>query len=464
MAELWRTAADRATDQTVNQLYVHVPFCKSICSFCNYDRLKPSSPDNMRDWRDRVLASMRLLGPAVRGLTFQALYFGGGTPSVLTSGILREVFEGLDHHFRWHEHAYRSIELDPATVTAPKVEAMLDHDFRTFSFGMQTRNTHVNVAHNRGPQGDQTVERCLDLLPGPRFSRVAVDLLMGLSGVSPEDTLADVELLMTHPRRPAIDLFHLSPTKSYITSHFAGSRSAASETLARYDDDFHARLAALADKYTYALRDHDSHHAHALEPQRLRRRTSRTRMRTYLRQTRADLTRMAKRARAGRPLPRRRVPGLLASYTQLANNAGRPHNLLGLGPSARSQIFGVASTQTHPPGGEAGPTTYRGSLIDMTDELRTFVIFDIRDRARVMDDRLRSIFGTTLVDAFPDVVSVWQQAGFARAVPGGWEFPRLRPDDLARHMLWLLPEAVLERAMRGKTHRPGASRPRSTHR
>lgn len=449
LADLWRTAASQSGSAAANHLYVHVPFCKSICAFCNYDRLKPSSAEGLRDWRDRVLASIRTLGPAVRGLRFQSLYFGGGTPSVLPSAILREVFEGLDSHFHWKHGASRSIELDPATVNAPKIEAMLDHRFDHFSFGVQTRSTQVNVHHNRGPQGEATVDRCLDLLPGPLTSSVAVDVLMGLAGVSPDDTLADVEALMRHPRRPSIDLFHLTPTRDYVQSHFGGSSDRAATALAQYDDHFRSRLAQLARVHGYGLRDAHSHHAHALYPHRRHWLASVKDLRELGRQLGKGVQSIVTRIRAGRPGPR--LPGPRYGYTQLANNAGQRHNLLGLGPSARSQLFGIASAQTIPAAGQEGPTAYRGSAIDLTDELRTFIIFDIRDRAHIDEARLHKIFRTTLAEAFPHALSVWLEEGFAQPAPGGWSFHRKPPPELSQLMLWLVPESTLEETIARKS-------------
>ncbi len=448
MAGLWKSAAEASGGRSANHLYVHVPFCKSICAFCNYDRLKPSSADGLREWRDRVLASMRTLGPAVRDLSFHALYFGGGTPSVLPSAILREVFEGLDAQFRWHPFASRSIELDPATVNASKIRAMVDHGFDHFSFGVQTRSAHVNVQHNRGPQGPSTVDRCLDLLPGPLLSTVAVDVLIGLAGVTPDDTLADAEALMLHPRRPRVDLFHLTPTRSYVQSHFGGSRDRASDALARYDDPFRDRLARLAHRCGYALHNADSHHFHTLHPQGRSRYTSVQNLRDLGGQLGRDLQSLAAKYRAGKTL---RIRGPRHGYTQLANTAGRQHNLLGLGPSARSQIFGIASAQTIPAAGQSGRTAYRGATIDPSDELRTFIIFDIRDHAFVDEKRVQKIFNTTFAESFADALSVWLEEGFVQPASNGWRFQRRRPEVLSTLMLWLVPDQILEQVIEDKS-------------
>jgi len=443
LAELWQSAVHdcRTRMAASNHLYVHVPFCKSICSFCNYDRLKPSSAAALKDWLERVLTSIRILGPATRGLMFHSLYFGGGTPSVLPSTMLRTVFRALDRSFTWHPRASRSIELDPAVMNAAKAESMMDHGFQHYSFGVQTLEATMNSAHNRGSQGEATVWRCLDLLPASFLGTVAVDLLIGLQGGSPTRTLQDVELLLAHPRRPAIDLFHLTPTAEYVEAHFEGSMDTARAELSRYDNHFDAALDALARTYSYTIQRKHSGHCRTLEPDSTLRRVHPHRWIQRARQYGLDAHRVVQRSLSGRPvhLPRQ---GLL-SYNQIMTPRTGPLNLLGLGPSARTQIFGRASVSTHPAAGGTGPTTYRGQAMTPVDELRRFVIFQIRDQKFVADDQIRNFFGKTLSEAIPDAVATWAESGFAQARAGGWAFTDASPRELALNLLWSVPETDL---------------------
>ncbi len=107
VAALWRRGVARPAGELepLNCVYVHVPFCKSICSFCNYDRLQPSSPELLNRWLTRILRSVEVIAPAVRPLTFHALYIGGGTPSVLPARFLKQFLERLDTALSWHPRA-----------------------------------------------------------------------------------------------------------------------------------------------------------------------------------------------------------------------------------------------------------------------------------------------------------------------------------------------------------------------
>ena len=446
LAEVWAQAAAESTATTINNLYVHVPFCKSICDFCNYERLRPSNPGALTAWRDRLLSSIDTFAPAVEQLQFHALYFGGGTPSVLPARMLREVFEAIDRRLRWHPLSNRSIELDPALVNADKVQAMVDHGFHRFSFGVQTTDQRINEDHNRGPQGPRMIRRCLDLLPVSVGTSVTADVLLGLKGVTPADTLQDLALLLSHPRRPAVDLFRLTPTDTYVAEHFGGDAAAAADAVARYDADFDAEVAALCRRAAYDVARGGSHHCQSLHPGGV---VDLMRARLVARMSGQERWPGALRPRLRVPRPAEiwrmlRLRHRRRAYTQILSEAREPFNLMGLGPSARSQVFSKVAVQARPHAGEEGPTTYVGSPVDRDDELRTFVLFEVRDRGEVHDRELLRIFGTTLEAALPRTLAEWQRMGLVRRTQTGWGFDRDGRPSIAQDMLWAVPEGHLE--------------------
>ena len=445
-AELWVEAVRRSGPTTVNNLYVHVPFCKSICSFCNYERLRPTSPGALKDWRDRVLASIEVMGKAARGIRFHSLYFGGGTPSVPTAAMLGEVFTALDTHFAWHPKARRAIELDPAVMNPAKVAAMVEHGFEQFSFGVQSTRTDVNLAHNRGAQSPELIDRCLNLLPPPHEAKVTVDVLMGLAGTTPADTLADLEMLLSHPRRPWVDLFHLTPTHSYVDSHYGGVRARADDAVAAYDQAFDDAVDALCEQHFYDTRRGGSHHCRTLVAARPTLPEGVRRLGVWSSEVRERWQRWWTAKRAPRRMGR-------TAYCQVPTEVRAPLNLLGIGPSARSQVFGLAMAQTRPHAGESGPTVYAGHPMQPIDELRNFVCFDVRDRGEVVDAHLEALFGMTLAEAMPEAVAVWQESGFARPTDTGWAFERGRPAEVARSLLWAVSDDHLEGIIARKNRR-----------
>ncbi len=161
IAAQWQLAVKSPVSEmpTANNIYIHVPFCKSICSFCNYERLRPSNPAILQVYLDRIEQSMAVLGPAVESIQWGAVYVGGGTPSTLPAAMLDRLFTSLERHFDIDSNAARSFEFDPQVMNTSRVEVLKRHGFSHFSFGIQTLSAGVNQAHNRGPQSRETVAK-----------------------------------------------------------------------------------------------------------------------------------------------------------------------------------------------------------------------------------------------------------------------------------------------------------------
>ena len=115
--------------------YIHVPFCAVKCGYCAFYSEAGADPS----WHDRFLDHLeRQLAEAdLPELT--TLYLGGGTPTLLDAARLRRLAEMLEKHLRFADGAERSIEANPETLTAEKVD-VLQGFFTRISVGIQSFN------------------------------------------------------------------------------------------------------------------------------------------------------------------------------------------------------------------------------------------------------------------------------------------------------------------------------------
>jgi coproporphyrinogen III oxidase-like Fe-S oxidoreductase len=426
VADLWRRSARTRTKQApaLNCVYVHVPFCKSICTFCNYDRLQPSSPALLATWLARLRRSVEVLAPAVRPMTFHSLYIGGGTPSVLPAKLLRELLTTLDNAFSWHRLAIRRFEFDPLVISRERLEILAAHGFRELSFGVQTLDEETNIRHNRGPQGGAVIDRCFGNLKKVGLSRVACDFLLGLEGTTPEGIIAEIETVMTRYRPIRIDVYSITPTDLYVQRHFAGSWDAYWDHVHRFDKVVPQALSRIASRTGYKMTG-SAEHCIALESQRGF---------DLGHSFRAFQRRLL--GRAGR-----------MHYSTLVNNARRPLNILGLGRSARSLIFGTAAFHLRDPQDNPaleGPAEYVGDEMDLQAEVRTFLAHQLRDQNVVDRREFRWIFGEDIEDLIPEALEAWTREGVA-----SFDTRTLRLAAQDRHarlraLLWLVPEEAIE--------------------
>jgi len=394
-----------------NNVYVHVPFCKSICGFCNYERLRPSNPAWLRAWLDRLLASLAVLAPAVRQLEFHSLYVGGGTPSTLPAPLLEELFTALDAALRWHPHASREFEFDPAVMSAQRLDVLKAHGVQRYSFGIQTLDPRVNAAHDRGAQGIEVIERRFTELAERGLEAVSCDFLLGLAGTTPDQVFGEIGTVLRRFRPEWIDVYLVTPTQTYVDSHFGGSHDAFWAHLRPFQDRAMQALEALASAHRYRVIGGQGHRMSLCRP----------------------------RSATG--------PSAHYSYSQLVNEQRRPLNLLGLGPSARTQIFGAAQVQTRDPGDTPdapGPAHYEGHGVSLDDEIRTYLVHHLRDQNILDRPHFARVFGVDVVERVPRAVAAWQEEGILAL--GDDTLALADQDRLARtrSLLWLVPEEPLE--------------------
>ncbi len=411
VAGLWATAPPSSGAlEPQNNVYVHVPFCKSICSFCNSERLRPSNPGWLRAWLDRILQSLETLAPAVSHLEFHTLYVGGGTPSTLPAPMLKELLQALDDRLRWHPHNGRAFEFDPAVMSAARLDVLKAHGFERFSFGIQTLDPSVNKAHRRGSQDLEVVARRFEELAKRGLDQVHCDFLLGLAGTTPQQIFEEMDVVLERFRPAWIDTYYVTPTPSYVEARFSGSYEAFWAHLAPFQELAEAAIERLAERHRYRVTEGHGHRLKLVRPMKKRKRGSFT-------------------------------------YNQLVNEQRRPLNLLGLGPSARSQIFGVAALQTRDPGASPdapGAARYDGHRVTSEDEARTFLVHRLREGDEVSDELFDGCFGQSMEQLAPRATSAWLQDGSAERIPGGLRFTPQDRLSRARSLLWLVPDVWLE--------------------
>ncbi len=143
----------RATDASRNpplSIYVHLPFCESLCYFCACNKIITKDHSRTTEYLRYLAKEMALvaarIGPDRR--TAQ-LHFGGGTPTFLSPAELRELMAMLRSHFNFLPDAELGIEIDPRTVSDDTMAMLAELGFNRTSFGVQDFDPAVQQAVNR---------------------------------------------------------------------------------------------------------------------------------------------------------------------------------------------------------------------------------------------------------------------------------------------------------------------------
>ncbi len=188
--------------QAFRHLYVHVPFCKHKCGYCDFnayagmDRLMP----------DYVDALERELSFARERYAFQQLetvYLGGGTPSLLPADLMSRLLAFIRRSFNVASDAEVTLEANPASTDEARVAAWLDGGVNRLSLGVQGFDTRALAVLERKTDAAQAT-RAFNLARGMGMSNVSIDLIYAVPYQSLETWL------VTLRRAIALDPDHIS--------------------------------------------------------------------------------------------------------------------------------------------------------------------------------------------------------------------------------------------------------------
>ena len=208
-AERLRAAA---ADASPLSLYVHLPFCEEMCTYCGCNVVITRDRRKADRYIEHLVREMDLVGQLLgerRGLS--QLHFGGGTPTFLDEGQIAGLFAALAARFPVQPGAEVAIEIDPAVTSTGQLRLLRRLGFNRLSMGVQDFDEEVQRAVNRvqGAEETHALLRCARELG---FSAVNFDLIYGLPRQTPaswERTLQRV--LEMRPDRLAVYSFAYVP-------------------------------------------------------------------------------------------------------------------------------------------------------------------------------------------------------------------------------------------------------------
>ncbi len=168
-------------------LYVHIPFCERKCDYCYYLSYAGRSEEQMRSYSHRVVeeASFYARKPALADRPVSFVYFGGGTPSLLSPKTIRQLGAGLNRHLPLDRTPEFTFECAPKSVDAARVTAMREIGVTRVSMGVQSFDDEV-LERNGRVHTVADILRARMILERERFEWLNLDLIAGLLGESEE--------------------------------------------------------------------------------------------------------------------------------------------------------------------------------------------------------------------------------------------------------------------------------------
>ena len=164
-------------------IYLHVPFCKQACHYCNFHF------STSMQLKDQMLAAMlkeiELRGNYLDKARIETIYFGGGTPSLLSLNEIDQFLKSINASFDITENPEITLEANPDDLSKEKIKALADSPINRISLGVQSFFNEELLLMNRSHNVNQALES-INMLSRHGFKNITIDLIYGTPTLSIE--------------------------------------------------------------------------------------------------------------------------------------------------------------------------------------------------------------------------------------------------------------------------------------
>lgn len=183
-------------------IYIHIPFCRKICHYCDFYRTAGSMDANA--YIDALEKEMELRAGYLQGETIETLYFGGGTPSVLEAGHLQRILQMISRRHLPERDCEITLEANPDDLSDEYLKSLRENTpINRLSIGIQSFHDRDLLLMNRRHTA-QEASQCMERVLKHGFSNTSADLIYGIPGSSPADLDYNLDRLCS------LDIPHLS--------------------------------------------------------------------------------------------------------------------------------------------------------------------------------------------------------------------------------------------------------------
>ena len=172
-------------EKDVDAIYIHIPFCDKKCEYCDFCTFVRMEKE-YRKYVDHLIREIRMY-PKFK---YDTIYFGGGTPSVLPVGMIKEIMDELN----WTGNAEITLELNPTDMTLEKLKEIREIGINRLSIGIQSFQNHVLKFIGRQHSSGDAVN-VYKMARKAGFKNITVDLMFGIPNQSIEDLQKDLNIL-----------------------------------------------------------------------------------------------------------------------------------------------------------------------------------------------------------------------------------------------------------------------------
>ncbi len=164
-------------------VYIHIPFCRKRCHFCYFKVYTDKDSSEIESYLDAAIQELTLYSqkPFIGGRKPRFIYFGGGTPSYISSRQLTRLVDAMKRLLPWDEAEEVAFECEPGTLTEGKLKVIKKLGVTRLSLGIEHFEDHILQINGRA-HGSKEITRSYDFARSIGFPQINIDLIAGMMG------------------------------------------------------------------------------------------------------------------------------------------------------------------------------------------------------------------------------------------------------------------------------------------
>jgi oxygen-independent coproporphyrinogen-3 oxidase len=169
-------------------VYLHIPFCRKRCHFCYFKVYTDKDSQEIENYLDATVQELKLYSqkPFIGGRKPKFIYFGGGTPSFISTRQLSRLVDGMKKLLPWDEAEEVTFECEPGTLTEGKLQVLKQVGVTRLSLGIENFDDKI-LQDNGRAHGAKEIDRAYDFVRSIGFPQVNIDLIAGMLGETEEN-------------------------------------------------------------------------------------------------------------------------------------------------------------------------------------------------------------------------------------------------------------------------------------
>ncbi len=192
-------------------IYIHIPFCIRKCNYCDFFSVPLPAKEYLQRYTNALVAEISQRAHEGAGKKIESVYFGGGTPSLLSTEQLETIIRALDDNFRLPADMEISMEANPASLNARKIQDFTNARINRLSLGVQSfSNDDLRVLTRIHSAEDVRV--LIDILHSQGLENFNIDLIYGIPGQSMDRWIKSLQTAAdSSPMHISMYLLQLDP-------------------------------------------------------------------------------------------------------------------------------------------------------------------------------------------------------------------------------------------------------------